>query len=607
MSNLICKIHLQEISGNLIIDESDNSYGSLIGHIPQLIGMRILSPEQIHGYALQFKYADDSTRNYYLHCFDTREIPEVCNISGYKFTNDDFMSAALDDAGNVTFRNGYRVPRHVLFYRSTRQVDIEHTDIDLYKGDEIIIHSLYRLPVEEESRRWKKIPWYRGRPDENYGTAEAFLDDNGVRVSDISVYSKEKKEGIMGAYLVCVEPTGKYGYLNGDGTWFAPPIYDRAEIFTDKCAMVARAGKNFLLISDSTEKQFDFPIDLVQFTNNRYLFKAEEWKGEEPDAGHYYDYSDVSPGKWGVMDSDCRVIVEPKYVFAVACWDMELNLKEYSIVARFVDEKLRWGVIDVDGIEVIPCIFSELYSCWGNSIVFQTKEQGPYGLMDFNGNIIVEPMFGYIDDYNVEHRLITAGDYEDDLGVYSIDLGKMIISGDFDCIDYGEHMISCEPFGSSSWKRYFDYSGKEIFFEGYDCVFELSGGLLCAYKDRKSGLIDLEGNVILPPISGGMSVLTNYNKGYVVTGIDNRKGLSRVSGEVILPEIYSDIRFYGDILVASERIEGNRCIRDTLFTLDGRPLLKGPYRHINIDEKSNTLSFESPLGHEYCKIIRNDV
>ena len=52
-TNQICKIHLQKASGKLIIDEADNSYGSLVGHIPALVDVRLLPPEQMHGYALQ--------------------------------------------------------------------------------------------------------------------------------------------------------------------------------------------------------------------------------------------------------------------------------------------------------------------------------------------------------------------------------------------------------------------------------------------------------------------------------------------------------------------------------------------------------------------------
>ena len=356
---------------------------------------------------------------------------------------------------------------------------------------------------------------------------------------------------------------------------------------------------------DGMEKTFDFPLEMIDYADGRYLFKAEDWQGEKPDPGYYYDYEDVTPGKWGVMDSEGNIIVEPKYVFAAACWDMDYNLKEHAIVARFVEGELRWGAIDRDGREVIPCSYCGLYSRWGNGLAFQTEEDGPYGLMDFEGNIIVEPMFGYIEDYNIEHRLITAGDNEDSIGVYSVDLGKMIIPEEFDCIDYNKHMISCEPFGMCLTERYFDYSGKEIFFEGYDYVSEASDGLLYTHKDRKTGLIDWEGNVIVPPILESNSDFALYNKGYMITGRDKRKGMARVSGEAILPEIYSDIHVYGDILVASERISGNWCIRDTLFALDGQPLLKGPYRHITIDGKRGTLSFESPLGHEYCRITRN--
>ena len=211
----------------------------------------------------------------------------------------------------------------------------------------------------------------------------------------------------------------------------------------------------------------------------------------------------------------------------------------------------------------------------------------------------------YIEEYNIERRLITAGDDDESLGVYSLDLGKMIIPEKFDCIIYNKHIIDCEAKYTCE-SRYFDYSGKEIaIFEGYDYVNEESDGLLYVHKGGKAGFIDWGGNVIIPPILDRGADFGLYKKGYMITGKDKRKGLTRVSGEVILPEIYSDIHIYGDILIASERNKNNWCIKDTLFTLDGRPLLKGPYRHMTIDNKRHTLSFESPLGQEFCQITHN--
>ena len=49
--------------------------------------------------------------------------------------------------------------------------------------------------------------------------------------------------------MLCVEPTAKYGFINADGTWLVPPIYDDAERFQEGPAKASR-------IIDGVKRQF---------------------------------------------------------------------------------------------------------------------------------------------------------------------------------------------------------------------------------------------------------------------------------------------------------------------------------------------------------------
>ena len=191
--------------------------------------------------------------------------------------------------------------------------------------------------------------------------------------------------------------------------------------------------------------------------------------------------------------------------------------------------------------------------------------------------------------------MITAGDDRDNLGVFSVSLGRMITPTEFDCIDYGDKLISCEVQYTCE-DKYYDYDGNKLPFDAYDHVFEHEG-LLNAWKGGKLGVIDWSGKVIIPFVlqNGTDTQLKYYKKGYLVVCSGELKGLSRTNGDVILPEIYSDISFCGDYVVASVRNNTNWIVRDTLFTIDGKPLLEGPYRRIRIKE-GGVLTAETPQG-----------
>lgn len=77
----------------------------------------------------------NNVRNYYLCCFDSPAPPETRSITDYRFTPEDFASAKLTENGSLVFRNGYSVPKHLLYYRSYRQVQICHTGKTVYDKD----------------------------------------------------------------------------------------------------------------------------------------------------------------------------------------------------------------------------------------------------------------------------------------------------------------------------------------------------------------------------------------------------------------------------------------------------------------------------------------
>ncbi len=599
--NLICEINVGKSTRLQIVDRANNSYGSLLDAIPELLRVSKLDAIKMHGYTLQLEYSNGAVRNYYLKCFEEKEIPQQCEIDNYVFTEEGFLSAEADSYGNISFKNGFSIPRHYLYYRSYRQVAIDYDDSVVCQKNGITIQSLYRLPLKEFKGHFT-VRQYRGWPEECFGPNMPWTDSIGNRTSDIALFSVDTGDYHIGAPKVCVEPTGKYGFLNEDGTWLAPPVYDTADEFSAGCAKATRkidgVDTTVLITETGIEKPFPFDFDVKSFTGDLCPFNAEAWDGPRPDPGYYYDYEDAKPGKWGFVNAEGKVVVEPKYVYAIGFWN---GGGEHSVVARFVDGKLRWGVIDQTGKEVIPCIYPEAYCRWGEAVAFQKEENGLYGLLDFDGNVIVEPKFDYIEAYDPKHRLVTAGESEDDLGVYSVELGRMITPTEYDCIDYGDRMISCE-IKYTCKEKYYDYDGNELPFSDYDSVFE-DKGLLKVWKDGKLGVIDWDGNILVPFIleNGVDFHLDYYHKGYYITGSRKLKGLSRTDGTVILPEIYTDIYLRGDLVIASLRTSTNWCIKDTLFTIDGVLLMEGPYRRMHIGD-DGMLDVETPQGKRYYKI-----
>lgn len=598
--NLISEIHIEENKNRLIVDKAENSIGSLVKAVAKLLNVRALDPSRMYGYVLQLSYSDGSVRNYYIKCFDGSDFPDRCAVDGFDFTTEEFMSVKSNEDGSVSFANGYRIPGHLLFYRSHRQVVIDYDPSVVYQKEGITIRSMYRLPLKEFKGHFI-FEQYRGFADEIFGPNMPCINEEGQKISDIELYSINRQEKFRDASCVCLAPSGKYGFLKDDGTWLIPPIYDRVDPSPEGCVKAIRRvdGKEttFLITGGGIEMLFPFEFDVDLFTNGLCPFNAGTWPGPVPDSGHYYDF-DLIPGKWGFVNTDGAVVVDPQYVYAVG---LDNGGGDYSVVARLVDGKLLWGMIDTTGEEVISCKYPGLYCDGGDALAFQVEEDGLWGLMDFGENVIVEPLFEYIEKYDPKHELIAAGDGGYEQGVYSVPLGRMITSTDYDNIEFGDRMISCE-IQYTCKERYFDYTGKELPFDEYEDVYE-SGDVLIARRNGKTGVLDWDGNILVPfVLDRGFDFSREYyQKGYIISGARGEKGLFKTNGDVILPPIYSEIKLHGRFAIASERTIGNWCIKDSLFTIDGSLLMEGAYRNMRFEE-DDVLSADTPLGECHFRI-----
>ena len=601
--NLITEINVYDRNAAPAIPWNLGEPQSLVNQVPALQSVRALNISQMHGYAVQMTYADGTIRNYYLTNFETREILDTVEIDGCRFDEQILKSVSIKGNG-ICFDNGYVIAAHILFYRSYRQVQTIGVRSKGYKD---ILKPQYMLPLQEFKSHFQTQHFW-GNPGECYGPRDAMLSPDGKRITDISFsgYGFDKWCGSK-AWRVSVEPTDLYGFILEDGSWLAPPVYEAAEHFEGGCVRVKRkvngVSKQFLLMPDGNEIPFEHNIDTRQFDGGLCPYNAAKVPITAPYPGYYwdYDYENVTAGKWGYIDIHGNIIVEPQYVYTAGFYN---GGGERAVVARLIEGKLYWGAIDRTGKEIIPCEYESLYTRWGDAFAYRRYGEELYGIMDLEGKIITPPQFAFFEAYDEKHRLITVGEHEDALGVYSLDLQKMIIPAEYDCIDYDDYIISCE-IQYTAKQRYFNYAGEELDFSQYDSVSEHEG-LLLTWKDQKCGFIKLDGTVVIPNIlQGGMSsdCLKLYRKGYVISGEYQKLGVSTLDGRIIVPEEYTQITAHDSFVIASNRISGNWCIGDTLYAYDGTPILSGPYRKMLYHRDSHQLTVETPYGIEHFGVI----
>lgn len=567
---------------------------SLVNSVPWLESVRGLDIRQVHGYAAQLTYADGSLRNYYLHSLDTRDIPAQTEAEGFVWSEEILNSVAMEDNG-IRFSNGYAVPAHILYYRSYRQVQAVDSRAKVCTDR---LKPMYRVPLQHFQDQM-----YWGNPDECYGPGEALLSAEGKRLTDASfLYMKSEKRALR----VCMESTGRWGLLREDGSWLVPPIYESVEEDRGCCAMAKRKAdgelRQFLLTVEGEELPFPYSIDEGYFEGGLCPFNAATEPVEAPAPGYYWDndYDEVTAGNWGYIDNHGKVVVAPQYVYAVGFYN---GGGKRTVVARLADGKLYWGAIDKTGREVIPCIYESLYTRWGDAFAYRPFGESLYGVMDLDGTVLVEPRFKYFEEYNEAHGMLTVRENGNAMGVYSLKQQRMIISEEYDCVDYDEHILSCEVADTLD-THYFTYEGEELDYSQYDWVSETEG-LLEICKDDTYGYMTLDGTVGVPNIlhSGRGDMLALYRKGYFISGEQHRLGLSTVDGRNIVPEVYDKISVEDGFVIASQNTDTGWNIRDTLYTYDGAEMLEGVYRRAKYHDSTHRLTVDTPYGTEHFQVL----
>ena len=139
-----------------------------------------------------------------------------------------------------------------------------------------------------------------------------------------------------------------------------------------------------------TSKKHKHELGIYDFVNKRIVFAPRfDFVCFEDDGSFTADYNDPEIGRivCGIFDRDGHKRFSSEYSSIYFYEDrIETVIRD--------DDRERRGVIDRDGNVILPCVWDAGWngiSCKKRRIIF--REDGKQGVADFDGNIIVEPIY----------------------------------------------------------------------------------------------------------------------------------------------------------------------------------------------------------------------
>lgn len=359
----------------------------------------------------------------------------------------------------------------------------------------------------------------------------------------------------------------------------------------------------------------------IYLNNQKYEYEIVEIQNNQIE---YYKLE--QDGKYGVIDKEGNIVVEPRYIkvdipnptrniFVVT---EEGNTNSYAIdssgnniysqyesieainintlssnipyektVLKYKENGL-YGIIDLDGKEITDSIYDSISSIDYKEGCLKVEVEGKYGIINIKGTELVKPEYdlvladGYYDEENKYKdagfvlRIKTDDGYR--FG-YADRKGKIILEPLYNEVNRITEILSKDVYliTSNNGRYGLIKNGKEILKNEYtEIAFDSNNNLLIVEKDKTKGVVDLEGNNIIPIdyddiIIGGKYInaqkgeelvifdsngnnintdiisLNQVNDNYaIVIDKENNYNIVDKSGNKKLDNIYTYIEYYKD-------------------------------------------------------------
>jgi len=368
---------------------------------------------------------------------------------------------------------------------------------------------------------------------------------------------------------------GIYGVIDLEENILLPFEYDDIDCYTEK-------GKAFFVV----EKCGKFGVvNLKEEVILPFEYRELTVCGEEK--------------KWLIADKDgVNVVIDIKGNIILPFEYENLNVfseeKEELLIAK---KDGISGVIDLEGNIIIPFEYDKLDSYDAKDKMFLIAEKkGRYGAINLNREVILPFEYGYLDFLDDEEEaVLMIAEKDKKMGIIDLD-GSIILPFEYDDIGlspyfnyddgdfwniqkkeseyrtnhgvinkYGKVVVPCKydqvivselPKGKkilftasdiTDWEMYYS-NGKTVFSCSYNFLHPYEDGekiLVIFEKDKKIGIMDLDGNVLLA-YKHELSIFDIHEidgKIFLELHKDWKRGIMDIDGNIIIPCKYDVISY----------------------------------------------------------------
>ena len=237
-----------------------------------------------------------------------------------------------------------------------------------------------------------------------------------------------------------------------------------------------------------------------------------------------------------------------------------------------------------------------------NYSYYTAYENGKFGVIDNDGNTIIEPSYNEMIEIpnNSKPIFICTYDIDDSKGTYKTkainDKNEEILTGydEIEPIDnldskqnvwYEDNVLRVSKNGKYG---IIDFTGTEILPCEYDEITALKGvtGNFLVVKNGSLGLVNEKGQTIIKPeYKNILTLKEGYKSEYIIINSENKYGVISTSGEVIIEPIYESVKYIENSKMFAVKQNNTWKLLDTQ---ENKVIIDGQYSDI-VEAKSENI------------------
>jgi len=310
--------------------------------------------------------------------------------------------------------------------------------------------------------------------------------------------------------------------------------------------------------------------------------------------------------KFGVINKSGEVVVSPIYdeidipnpskALFVCMYNYNEEKQEYNIkVLNDKAEQILYEYVIVEAIKINPTVSKIPYE----KSVLKIKKNGKYGLIDFQGNIIVKPNYEQIESLDCKEGLLCVkkdGKY----GVINIK-GGIVLKEKYDSIQSDGYYEENSGYNKSGFVigekendiykyGYINSEGKQLLDIKYNQIERIYNNnknddtYLVAFENEKAGFYKNSNNILKHEYE---DIIYDFNNNCLIIQKDNKQGVFDLNGNEIINVQYDNIFTSGKYVNAQ-----NESIID-IYNYNTK-------EKINID---NVIAVNETLNTKYAIVI----